>query len=64
MSLLMGKDDARSREEQPTREERLAARLRENLKRRKVQSRQMAAKGTLDAGDSPEPPLPKGESTG
>ncbi len=62
MSLGMGKDDALSREE------RLAAQLRANLKRRKAQSRaqarQMDAKGTEDAGDSPEPPLPKGESTG
>jgi hypothetical protein len=38
-----------------SREERLAARLRENLRRRKAQSRAMRS-------DSPDKPLPKGEA--
>lgn len=38
-----------------SREERLAARLRENLRRRKAQARQMAAGG----GESPAETLPK-----
>ena len=44
------------REEKPalTREERLAAKLRENLRRRKEQARNLAREG--------QPPLPKGES--
>ncbi|SCY30015.1 hypothetical protein SAMN05660666_01345 [Novosphingobium aromaticivorans] len=39
-----------------SREERLAARLRENLKRRKAQARALSAgdDGAADSGDSPE----------
>ena len=44
-----------SGDEKPTREERLAAKLRENLRRRKVQSREMAAD---------KPSLPKGGEQG
>ncbi len=43
----------------PTREERLAAKLRENLRRRKVQSREMDARQAQDAQTAP---LPKGPS--
>ena len=43
----------------PTREERLAAKLRENLRRRKAQSREMGARQTQDAETAP---LPKGPS--
>ena len=42
----------------PSREERLAARLRENLRRRKAQARQMAAGG----GESPAESLSKPDS--
>lgn len=50
-------DDKLSREERPlTREERLAAKLRENLRRRKTQAKAMAGKD--------DAPLPKGESKG
>lgn len=46
------------REEKPalTREERLAAKLRENLRRRKAQAREIAA--------TPTPALPKTEADG
>jgi len=59
----MGKADT------STREERLAAQLRANLKRRKAQNREKearenAARTTSQAEDSQAPPLPKGESTG
>ena len=40
-----------------SREERLAAKLRENLRRRKAQSREIA----LESADSPGQPLPKGK---
>ncbi|MEY4951961.1 MAG: hypothetical protein RL299_385 [Pseudomonadota bacterium] len=40
----------------PTREERLAAKLRENLRRRKAQAREIAQDGTAS--------LPKAESDG
>ncbi len=41
----------------PTREERLAQRLRENLRRRKAQSRQLDAREAGGAEDSlPKPP--------
>ena len=43
--------------EKPTREERLAAKLRENLRRRKAQSRAIAA----PASDREQRPLPKPE---
>ena len=42
----------------PTREERLAAKLRENLRRRKAQAREMGSVPERDA------PLPKPESNG
>lgn len=43
----------------PTREEILAAKLRENLKRRKAQARSLAGTPAADASA-----LPKGESNG
>ncbi|MFC3096654.1 hypothetical protein [Alteraurantiacibacter palmitatis] len=43
----------------PSREEILAAKLRENLKRRKAQARSLAAEPTPDGSA-----LPKGESNG
>jgi hypothetical protein len=52
-----GKADAMSDAEKPTREERLAAKLRENLRRRKAQSRAM----TAPASDHEQRPLPKSE---
>jgi len=42
-----------NRPSKPSREERLAAKLRENLRRRKAQSRE---KGTVDAGALPKTP--------
>jgi hypothetical protein len=48
--------------DKPTREERLAAKLRENLKRRKAQARSLAGAGG-DPALSPEP-LSKPESNG
>jgi|GEM_PF-1642290 len=53
----------------PAREERLAAQLRENLKRRKAQNREKASREIEaradDGGDDTQArPLPNGESTG
>ena len=45
-------------DDNPTREERLAAKLRENLRRRKAQAREMGSAPERDA------PLPKPESNG
>ncbi|WP_375291026.1 hypothetical protein [Qipengyuania sp.] len=42
---------------QPSREDRLAAKLRENLRRRKLQARELAGAGS----DGNEAALPKGE---
>jgi hypothetical protein len=43
----------------PTRDERLAAKLRENLQRRKAQSRLLEPKGATEPkGDSPDLPKP------
>jgi hypothetical protein len=44
-------------EPKPTREERLAAKLRENLRRRKAQSREIGSRAT----DADKPSLPKDE---
>ena len=44
----------RERDPAPSREERLAAKLRENLRRRKAQAREMA--------NDAQPALPKGDS--
>lgn len=41
--------------DQPTREERLAAKLRENLRRRKVQTRELSREPAESSGDA----LPK-----
>ena len=47
---------------QMTREERLAAKLRENLRRRKSQAREMAGSDTRPEATDSGDPLPKGES--
>lgn len=65
----MGKADDPAPEERPSREERLAAQLRANLKRRKAQSREMEGRARAphhasEADDSAAAPLPKDESTG
>ena len=44
----------------PTREERLAAKLRENLRRRKAQGRQLGAGKEAASGESPGDALPNG----
>ncbi|MES2698577.1 MAG: hypothetical protein V4647_03070 [Pseudomonadota bacterium] len=47
-----------------TREERLAAKLRENLKRRKVQARAQSGAGAGDDDIQEPPALPNGEPNG
>ncbi|MGI9374844.1 MAG: hypothetical protein ACR2PC_01925 [Tsuneonella suprasediminis] len=47
--------------EKPTREERLAAKLRENLRRRKAQSRAIGPQASDDVAQPPQnAPLPNG----
>jgi len=46
-------------QQKPTKEERLAAKLRENLRRRKAQARALEENTAGPAGDSPVAALPK-----
>ncbi len=51
--------------DKPSREERLAARLRDNLRRRKAQAREVAATGPAVPGQAPgDGTLPKSRPTG
>ncbi|WP_202392950.1 hypothetical protein [Alteraurantiacibacter buctensis] len=51
--------------QKPSREERLAAKLRENLHRRKAQARALSEQGSRALNTSDRPPaLPKGDSSG